>query len=235
MLGRKAQQAGKTKSAWEWRGIVRGTVRVDLETPEEIQVRSLGRLFKSSKQYMRHVIAEYEALDRDLPCIRKFSTPPAAQPLCLCMETSEDFTHLEVLQALEAELPGAMEGGRVNSIRFENMNVICGTAGRRDRRARACCARASAPAGSRTSWCATTTCCWTTTACTCAALRSDGACSRPWGRTRPRRIDAQGGFRLCLRPAPLARETQSPTPEDEGAAPPQEGGGAGSRGWILRV
>ncbi|XP_042556102.1 putative uncharacterized protein C19orf81 homolog isoform X2 [Dipodomys spectabilis] len=109
------------------------TVRVDLETPEEIQVRSLGRLFKSSKQYMRHVIAEYEALDRDLPCIRKFSTPPAAQPLCLCMETSEDFTHLEVLQALEAELPGAMEGGRVNSIRFENMNVICGTAGRRDR------------------------------------------------------------------------------------------------------
>ncbi|XP_069856978.1 putative uncharacterized protein C19orf81 homolog [Dipodomys merriami] len=110
-----------------------GTVRVDLETPEEIQVRSLGRLFKSSKQYMRHVIAEYEALDRDLPCIRKFSTPPAAQPLCLCMETSEDFTHLEVLQALEAELPGAMEGGRVNSIRFENMNVICGTAGRRDR------------------------------------------------------------------------------------------------------
>ncbi|XP_048185356.1 putative uncharacterized protein C19orf81 homolog [Perognathus longimembris pacificus] len=110
-----------------------GTVLVDLETPEDIQVRSLGRLFKSSKQYMRHVIAEYEALDRDLPCIRKFSTPPAAQPLCLCMETSEDFTHLEVLQALEAELPGAMEGGRVSSIRFENMNVICGTAGRRDR------------------------------------------------------------------------------------------------------
>lgn len=45
----------------------------------------------------------------------------------------EDFTHLEVLQALEAELPGAMESGRVSSIRYENMNVICGTAGRRDR------------------------------------------------------------------------------------------------------
>jgi hypothetical protein len=49
------------------------------------------------------------------------------------MPTQEDFTHVEVLQALEAELPGAMESGRVNSIRYENMNVICGTAGRRDR------------------------------------------------------------------------------------------------------
>ncbi|XP_044902208.1 putative uncharacterized protein C19orf81 homolog isoform X5 [Felis catus] len=87
------------------------------------------------KQYLRQVIAEYEALDRELPCLRRFPTPPAAQPLCLCMETSpqEDFTHLEVLEALEAEFPGAMESGRVASIRFENTNVICGTAGCRDR------------------------------------------------------------------------------------------------------
>ncbi|XP_059239361.1 putative uncharacterized protein C19orf81 homolog [Mustela nigripes] len=99
-------------------------------TSEVLPARSLPR-----KQYLRQVIAEYEALDRELPCIRKFPTPPAAQPLCLCMETSpeEDLTHLEVLEALEAELPGAMESGRVSSIRFENMNVICGTAGRRDR------------------------------------------------------------------------------------------------------
>ncbi|XP_069313522.1 putative uncharacterized protein C19orf81 homolog [Eulemur rufifrons] len=112
-----------------------GALLVDLETSEDIQIRSLGRPAKSSKQYLRQVIAEYEALDRELPCIRKFPTPPAAQPLCLCMETSpeEDFTHLEVLEALEAELPGAMESGLVSSIRFENMNVICGTAGRRDR------------------------------------------------------------------------------------------------------
>ncbi|XP_008059235.1 putative uncharacterized protein C19orf81 homolog [Carlito syrichta] len=112
-----------------------GVLLVDLETPEETQARTLGRPVKSSKQYLRQVIAEYEALDRELPCIRKFPTPPAAQPLCLCMETSpeEDFTHLEVLEALEAELPGAMESGRVSSIRFENLNVICGTAGRRDR------------------------------------------------------------------------------------------------------
>uniref|UniRef100_H2RHM0 Chromosome 19 C19orf81 homolog n=1 Tax=Pan troglodytes TaxID=9598 RepID=H2RHM0_PANTR len=112
-----------------------GALLMDLETPEEMQTRSLGRPIKSSKQYLRQVIAEYEALDRELPCIRKFPTPPAAQPLCLCMETlpEEDFTHLEVLQALEAQLPGAMESGRVSSIRFENMNVICGTAGRRNR------------------------------------------------------------------------------------------------------
>ncbi|XP_076789305.1 putative uncharacterized protein C19orf81 homolog [Arvicanthis niloticus] len=110
-----------------------GSLVVDLESMEESMSRSLGRPAKSSKQYLRQVISEYEALDRELPCIRKFSEPPSAQPLCLCMETSEDFTHLEVLQALEAELPGAMESGRVSSIRYENMNVICGTAGRRDR------------------------------------------------------------------------------------------------------
>uniref|UniRef100_A0A8C2Y4G8 Uncharacterized protein n=1 Tax=Capra hircus TaxID=9925 RepID=A0A8C2Y4G8_CAPHI len=103
-----------------------GVLLVDRETPEEMQARSLGRPVKSSKQYLRQVIAEYEALDRELPCIRKFPMPPAAQPLCLCMETS-DLTHVEVLEALEAEFPGAMESGRVSSIRFENMNVICGT------------------------------------------------------------------------------------------------------------
>ncbi|XP_008824800.1 putative uncharacterized protein C19orf81 homolog, partial [Nannospalax galili] len=106
---------------------------VDLEATEKAMAWTLGRPTKSSKQYLRQVMAEYEALDRELPCIRKFSSPPSAQPLCLCMETSEDFTHLEVLEALEAELPGAMDSGRVSSIRFENMNVICGTAGRRDR------------------------------------------------------------------------------------------------------
>ncbi|KAF6287619.1 hypothetical protein mRhiFer1_001764 [Rhinolophus ferrumequinum] len=112
-----------------------GALHVDLKTPEETQAWSLGRSTKSSKQHLRQVVAEYEALDRELPCIRKFPTPPTAQPLCLCVETSpeEDLTHLEVLEALEAELPGIMDSGRISSIRFENLNVICGTAGRRDR------------------------------------------------------------------------------------------------------
>nr|XP_040135520.1 putative uncharacterized protein C19orf81 homolog isoform X3 [Ictidomys tridecemlineatus] len=65
-----------------------GALLVNLEIPEDTQARIQGRPIKSSKQYLRQVIAEYEALDRELPCIRKFSMPPAAQPLCLCMETS---------------------------------------------------------------------------------------------------------------------------------------------------
>ncbi|XP_006897407.1 PREDICTED: putative uncharacterized protein C19orf81 homolog [Elephantulus edwardii] len=112
-----------------------GALLLDPETSEDTESHSLSRPTKSSKQYLRQVIAEYKALDRELPSIRKFATPPTAQPLCLCMETlpEEDFTHLEVLEALEAEIPGIMESGRVSSIRFENMNVICGTAGLRNR------------------------------------------------------------------------------------------------------
>ncbi|XP_054566777.1 putative uncharacterized protein C19orf81 homolog isoform X1 [Eptesicus fuscus] len=124
----KEEEAARTRRSW-------GALLVDLETSEETQAWSLCRPNKSSKQYLRQVVAEYETLDRELPCIRKFLMPPTAQPLCLCMETSpeQDLTHLEVLEALEAELPGAMESGGVSSIRFENMNVICGTAGRRNR------------------------------------------------------------------------------------------------------
>nr|BAB24236.1 unnamed protein product [Mus musculus] len=197
-----------------------GSFLVDLESMEESMSRSLGKPAKSSKQYLRQVISEYEALDRELPCIRKFSEPPSAQPLCLCMETSEDFTHVEVLQALEAELPGAMESGRVNSIRYENMNVICGTAGRRDRwlitvtdfqtRSRLC-APGSPSVEPRTHWCATTIYCWGTTVCTCAALWSEGACSKPSGRSLPTKIDAQRG-RVPAAPRPQTRRNEKAWP-----------------------
>ncbi|XP_021101657.1 putative uncharacterized protein C19orf81 homolog [Heterocephalus glaber] len=193
--------------------VKKAALLVDMEAPEEMPPRSLGRPVKSSKQCLQQVVAEYEALDRELPCIRKFSTPPASQPLRLCMETLEDFTHVEVLEALEAKLPGAMESGRVNSIRFENMNVICGTAAAETggsspsltfRRARAYCALGSAPAGWSTSSCSTTTYSRATTACTCAARWSDGACSRPWGRSQPRKTDARErvgpGCACALRP-----------------------------------
>lgn len=63
----------------------------------------------------------------------RVNPPSRAEVLSLTSQPEEDFTHLEVLEALEAELPEALESGRVSSIRFENMNVICGTAGRRDR------------------------------------------------------------------------------------------------------
>uniref|UniRef100_A0A8D2J0Z1 Uncharacterized protein n=1 Tax=Varanus komodoensis TaxID=61221 RepID=A0A8D2J0Z1_VARKO len=84
------------------------------------------------RQYLKRIIAEYEALDMEMPCIRKFPRPPAARPLCLCLESPE-MNHAEVLAAVEAAIPNAFESGLLRSIQFENINVICGTAGRKNR------------------------------------------------------------------------------------------------------
>ncbi|XP_078234141.1 putative uncharacterized protein C19orf81 homolog [Pogona vitticeps] len=90
---------------------------------------------KTSRQYLKRIIAEYEALDMEMPCIRKFPRPPAARPLCLCLESppEKEMNHAEVLAAVEAVIPNAFETGRLHSIQFENINVICGTAGRKNR------------------------------------------------------------------------------------------------------
>ncbi|KAJ6654850.1 hypothetical protein lerEdw1_006539 [Lerista edwardsae] len=90
---------------------------------------------KTSRQYLKRIIAEYEALDMEMPCIRKFPRPPAARPLCLCMESppEQEMNHAEVLEAVEAAIPDSMENGLLRSIQFENINVICGTAGRKNR------------------------------------------------------------------------------------------------------
>ncbi|XP_053119750.1 putative uncharacterized protein C19orf81 homolog [Hemicordylus capensis] len=90
---------------------------------------------KASRQYLKRIIAEYEALDMEMPCIRKFPKPPAARPLCLCLESppEKEMNHAEVLEALEAAIPNAFETGILHSIQFENINVICGTAGRKNR------------------------------------------------------------------------------------------------------
>ncbi|KAJ7313773.1 hypothetical protein JRQ81_005455 [Phrynocephalus forsythii] len=90
---------------------------------------------KTSRQYLKRIIAEYEALDMEMPCIRKFPRPPAARPLCLCLESppEKEMNHAEVLAAVEAVIPDAFETGRLRSIQFENINVICGTAGRKNR------------------------------------------------------------------------------------------------------
>lgn len=114
---------------------------------------------------------------------------------------------------------------------------------RTSRRGRACCAPGSAPAGSRTSSCATMSYCWATTACTCAAPWCGGACSRLWGQNRPRKTEAWAGTGwdgekrppgcACAPLHGLRRDPPSPAPqnpEGERAWPPQEGGGAGSRG-----
>ncbi|XP_074076241.1 putative uncharacterized protein C19orf81 homolog isoform X2 [Macrotis lagotis] len=131
------QQSQESQQLQQLQQLLEGPVPLlmDLESPEDVQLRNLGKTIKSSKLQVRQILAEYEALDRELPCIRKFPSPPPAQPLCLCMESlpEHDFTHLDLLNALEAEVPDAIESGRVGSIQYENMNVICGTAGRKDR------------------------------------------------------------------------------------------------------
>ncbi|KAL7977259.1 hypothetical protein Chor_009208, partial [Crotalus horridus] len=91
--------------------------------------------FPLRRQYLKKIIAEYEALDMEMPCIRKFPRPPAARPLCLCLENppEKEMKHAEILAAIEAVIPNAFEAGLLHSIQFENINVICGTAGRKNR------------------------------------------------------------------------------------------------------
>ncbi|KAH0626680.1 hypothetical protein JD844_001782 [Phrynosoma platyrhinos] len=81
----------------------------------------------SRRQYMKRIIAEYEALDMEMPCIRKFPRPPAARPLCLCLESppEKEMNHAEVLAAVEAVIPDAFETGLLRNIQFENINLLC--------------------------------------------------------------------------------------------------------------
>ncbi|XP_053547043.1 putative uncharacterized protein C19orf81 homolog [Bombina bombina] len=87
------------------------------------------------KRYLKQMIVEYEALDLKMPCIRKFLKPPSSQPLALCLEcaSEKDFSHYDILQSIEQILPKAFEKQRVKSIQFVNMNVICATAGQKNR------------------------------------------------------------------------------------------------------
>ncbi|XP_069057906.1 putative uncharacterized protein C19orf81 homolog [Pleurodeles waltl] len=87
------------------------------------------------KRHLKQIILEYEALDMEMPCIRKFEKPPTAQPLTLCIECTpeKDYSHLDIMTAVENVVPKAFEKKRVCSVQYENVNVICGTAGRKNR------------------------------------------------------------------------------------------------------
>ncbi|XP_069505477.1 putative uncharacterized protein C19orf81 homolog [Ambystoma mexicanum] len=104
---------------------------------DTIRANNLGRasILKSTKRHLKQIILEYEALDLEMPCIRKFERPPTAQPLTLCMECApeKDFSHLDIMKAVEQIVPKAFENKRVCKLQFENVNVICGTAGRKNR------------------------------------------------------------------------------------------------------
>ncbi|XP_026566440.1 putative uncharacterized protein C19orf81 homolog [Pseudonaja textilis] len=104
--------------------------------PGEVRVHFVKKTTRDMlRQYLKKIIAEYEALDMEMPCIRKFPRPPAARPLCLCLENppEKEMKHAEILAAIEAVIPNAFEAGLLRSIQFENINVICGTAGRKNR------------------------------------------------------------------------------------------------------
>ncbi|XP_078511427.1 putative uncharacterized protein C19orf81 homolog [Lissotriton helveticus] len=131
---------------------------------DTIHANNMGRscILKSTKRHLKQIILEYEALDMEMPCIRKFEKPPAAQPLTLCIECTglpfrrrgmiqawksmnvsntgepklqpeKDYNHLDIMTAVEIIVPKAFEKKRVCSVQFENVNVICGTAGRKNR------------------------------------------------------------------------------------------------------
>ncbi|XP_058875247.1 putative uncharacterized protein C19orf81, partial [Acipenser ruthenus] len=87
------------------------------------------------KKHLRQIISDYESLELGIPCIRKFETHPGPRPLTVCMETPPelDLCHADILDAVSRLISRPFEGGRVTSIQFEAMNVICGTGGRSNR------------------------------------------------------------------------------------------------------
>ncbi|XP_044133453.1 putative uncharacterized protein C19orf81 homolog [Bufo gargarizans] len=104
---------------------------------ETISHQNLGLsiILKTKEWHLKQIIQKYEELDSENPCIRKFPNPPPPQPLTLCMESppENDFRHCNILRAIEQIVPKAFERKQVNKIQFKNMNVICGTAGHKNR------------------------------------------------------------------------------------------------------
>ncbi|XP_041033413.1 putative uncharacterized protein C19orf81 [Carcharodon carcharias] len=104
---------------------------------ETINATKTGRstIFKSAKKHLKQFISKYEALDTEMPGIRKFQDTPASQPLTICVECPPDLdlTHQDIMTATESILPNAFELGKITSIQFENVNVICGSSGLKNR------------------------------------------------------------------------------------------------------
>ncbi|XP_067875777.1 putative uncharacterized protein C19orf81 isoform X1 [Heterodontus francisci] len=104
---------------------------------ETINAAKSGRstIFKSAKKHLKQFISKYEALDVEMPGIRKFQDTPVSQPLTICIECPPelDLTHQDIMKAAESILPNAFELGKITSIQFENVNVICGSSGLKNR------------------------------------------------------------------------------------------------------
>ncbi|XP_069765106.1 putative uncharacterized protein C19orf81 isoform X2 [Narcine bancroftii] len=118
------------KQSAEQEGLAAGSINLLSET---INATKSGRsiIFKSTKKHLKQFISKYEALDTEMPGIRKFEETPSSHPLTLCVECPPemDHTHRDVMSAAEAILPNAFSDGKITSIQFENVNVICGSSG----------------------------------------------------------------------------------------------------------
>ncbi|XP_069765107.1 putative uncharacterized protein C19orf81 isoform X3 [Narcine bancroftii] len=101
--------------------------------PQNLDDRSSSN--QRSKKHLKQFISKYEALDTEMPGIRKFEETPSSHPLTLCVECPPemDHTHRDVMSAAEAILPNAFSDGKITSIQFENVNVICGSSGLKNR------------------------------------------------------------------------------------------------------
>eukprot|EP00062_Callorhinchus_milii_P026706 gi/632989135/ref/XP_007883487.1/ PREDICTED: putative uncharacterized protein C19orf81 homolog [Callorhinchus milii] len=104
---------------------------------ETIRATKTGKstIFKSAKKHLKQFVSKYEALDLEMPGIRKFLDSPTAQPMTVCMECPSelDFSHLDIMRAADSVVPNAFDEGKVTSIQFENLNVICGSSGLKNR------------------------------------------------------------------------------------------------------
>ncbi|XP_056398598.1 putative uncharacterized protein C19orf81 homolog isoform X2 [Hyla sarda] len=90
---------------------------------------------KTKEHHLKQIMQRSEELEPEKPCARTYPKPPPPQPLTLCMESppENDFRHCNILKAIEQIVPKAFEKRQVSKIQFENTNVICGTAGRKNR------------------------------------------------------------------------------------------------------
>ncbi|XP_048376952.1 putative uncharacterized protein C19orf81 isoform X3 [Stegostoma tigrinum] len=104
----------------------------------EILHKRLGRALTPNdyrKKHLKQFISKYESLDTEMPGIRKFQDTPQSQPLTICVECPPDLdlTHQDIMTAAESILPNAFALGKITSIQFENVNVICGSSGLKNR------------------------------------------------------------------------------------------------------
>ncbi|KAM3921523.1 LOW QUALITY PROTEIN: uncharacterized protein C19orf81 homolog [Leptodactylus fuscus] len=138
-----------TKQDWlkaEYNDLDRNVQKLQLEIAllkETISHQNidLTNILKAKKGHLKQIIKKYEELDPGKPSIKPSQNPSQLNLLTLSMESpvsrwklpENDFRHCDILKAIEQIVPKAFEKKQVSKIQFENMNVIYGTAGSKNR------------------------------------------------------------------------------------------------------